>query len=274
MAKCQTRKTEGQPQALSRQLRSLFLMVMRPSSSSSGATGWPWGDPRSVRLVRGPSITKETGRWRAQRLMITWPEWPRTDQDLYLPADGGAVHFVGSHNEARCGRGKRGWLYQASEVFDPHGLRTALTYDERRPSHHMWNKRASLADPHCLEWPFVVIPGDGHWKSDRYWRCRVAARCYKSRRYRQFREGRFYVLAKVTYADTPAPGQAASAFYYGHWPTKGTTKREGPQTVSPILKEADDPHFCRGDDQNLSTITSARLLSPPGPSPIRPRLWL
>ena len=46
---------------------------------------------------------------------------------LYL-ADGGAVHFVGI--EPPCmGSGHAQWLYQAKEIFDPHGLRTDFHYN-------------------------------------------------------------------------------------------------------------------------------------------------
>lgn len=43
---------------------------------------------------------------------------------LYL-ADGGSVHFVNVSTDTS----GHIFQYQASEVFDPHGLRTALSYD-------------------------------------------------------------------------------------------------------------------------------------------------
>ena len=43
-------------------------------------------------------------------------------------ADGGSVHFVGVYQEPFLGHLR--WVYQATEVFDPNGLRTDLTYDQ------------------------------------------------------------------------------------------------------------------------------------------------
>jgi len=52
-------------------------------------------------------------------------------------ADGGSVHFVGFSPEYG-GGGYAKWLYKATEVYDPHGLRTDLIYDFDENSHRLF----------------------------------------------------------------------------------------------------------------------------------------
>ena len=140
-------------------------------------------------------------------------------------ADGGSVHFVG---------GSGG--YDATEIFDPHGLRTDLHY---RPDGRLdkvtqeggrwldisWDYRAGFA-----ALVIVQVQSGGY--------AGVQSVTYNYNRYPD-PNGGFLVLTSVDYPNDPAPGQTASAVYthgfaYGDDPN-------GAQAPYPLLKIADDP---------------------------------
>ena len=80
-----------------------------------------------------------------------------------------------------------------------------------------------------------------------------------------------YVLAAVGYADTPAPGQTAVASYtYGH-SYQGDQPGVGPQTIFPILKRADDPHFAGAMTKIFYNYYGSECRPPNFASLIRPQ---
>jgi RHS repeat-associated protein len=141
-------------------------------------------------------------------------------------ADGGSVHFVAVSGG-----------YEATEVFDPHGLRTTLSYNadglyrvEQEGGRWLdiiWDYRAGF--------PFKVIV---QVQSGGY--AGIQSVFYN---YNPFSNGgaTFLVLTSVDYPNDPAPGQTASAIY-----TYGFTYGDDPngaQAPYPLLKVADDPRY-------------------------------
>jgi RHS repeat-associated protein len=139
-------------------------------------------------------------------------------------ADGGSVHFVAVSGG-----------YEATEVFDPHGLRTTLSYNadglyrvEQEGGRWLdiiWDYRAGF--------PFKVIV---QVQSGGY--AGVQSVFYN---YTPFSNGtaNFLVLTSVDYPNDPGPGQTASAVY-----TYGFTYGDDPngaQAPYPLLKIANDP---------------------------------
>ncbi len=142
-------------------------------------------------------------------------------------ADGGSVHFQDVNGD-----------YQATEVFDPHGLRTELHYDAEG----------------YLEW----VEQDGGRRLTFRWDiyCQGVGQCrpkvigrvtssssgsagtqFVDYHYSWF--GSALTLTSVIYQNDPAPGQTATAVYtYGNY-----TPPEGFSHGGPLLITAKDPRY-------------------------------
>ena len=182
---------------------------------------------------------------------------------LYL-ADGGAVHFVGQW-PPNTSSGHAWWDYQAKEIFDPHGLRTDLTYNqlgyltEVRQEGDRW-----------LTITWGTLPGFGPVIA-RVETGGNAVSQYVTYEYERFPDqaGNLYVLAKVTYQDEPAPGQEVSALYtYGTCFGNETEPCFPAPYAIPLLKYADDPHYA-GAMTKIGYNYSAGPRPPP-PTPFNP----
>jgi RHS repeat-associated protein len=146
-------------------------------------------------------------------------------------ADGGSVHFV-----------KREYLvYEAREIFDPHGLKTQLFYDERGYLYKVEQEGG--------RWLAITWGTHTGWAAPVITRVQTggyAAGQSVSYKYSRFPDaaGSSYVLAAVGYPNEPAPGQTAWAVY-----SYGTCTGDDPEpcntwpTATPLLKYAADPHF-------------------------------
>jgi len=147
---------------------------------------------------------------------------------LYL-ADGGAVHFEG-YNPAYGSSGYAHWKYKATEVFDPHGFKTDLIYENNRLKEVRQEGGRSL----ILTW--ATFLGSTRTLITRVETQGSAGGQGVSYKYTRFpnSSGSLLTLAKVTYEDDPAPGQTTSAVY---------TYSESPPSAFPILTKADDPRF-------------------------------
>ncbi len=150
-------------------------------------------------------------------------------------ADGGAVHFIG-YSPQHVNGGYAWWSYRATEVFDPHGLRTGLTYDTNGNLTRVeqdGNRWLTLTWETLGQVPVSVIArvdtgGDAGSQSVTY-------------DYTPFSQvaGAFYVLSAVHYVTEAG----ISAIY-----TYGTCYGDEVEPcVSgshyPLLKTADDPHY-------------------------------
>ena len=94
-------------------------------------SGYPWGEGR----VGPPYYAAHNERdWpiAGEGVHDNLAEMAENGSEFYIYlADGGSVHFVGYNGANLTGEN---WLYRATEVYDPHGLRTTLSYTGR-PSH-------------------------------------------------------------------------------------------------------------------------------------------
>jgi RHS repeat-associated protein len=211
-------------------------------SETSITIGFPDGHTTKYKIVRAnrsyPGQSPEcAGRlgwgppYLAQCGELNWPgpsgvhdrlEMAEDGSNFWLHlADGGSVHFVG---------------YQATEVFDPHGLRTALSYDANGYLYRVeqdGGRWLSITWDYRANFPSLVIT---QVQSGGY--AGVQSVTYN---YNPFSNGNatFLVLTSVDYPDDPAPEQTASAVYtygfaYGDDPN-------GAQAPYPLLKVADDP---------------------------------
>jgi len=172
-------------------------------------------------------------------------------------ADGGAVHFVSITSDHQ--------HYQATEVFDPHGFRTDLFYTSGYLSQIKqggWNRWLTLTWKTPPNYGIAVIAsvesgGDGIVPQ------RVT---YK---YRKVAE--YWVLARVDYADEPALGQTASAFYtYGNCFGDAEPCPNEPHSEFPLLKTADDPHYSGAMTRIRYTYLGSRCPPPPAIDPAHP----
>ena len=154
---------------------------------------------------------------------------PDGSQFWLYRADGGAVHFINGP-----------LIYQASEVYDPHGLHTALTYDA---SGHVTHVQQDGGRSLTITWGYHQ--GSSAPVIDRVDTGGYAGSQFVEYHYARFPDpntGNFLVLSGVRYPGDVAPGQDASAIYtygncYGDEPCTGAT------SSSPLLKVADDPHY-------------------------------
>jgi RHS repeat-associated protein len=154
-------------------------------------------------------------------------------------ADGGSVHFVGVFFEIVDGH--RWYAYQASEVIDPHGLKTELHYD----GDYLHEVKQEGGRSLLINWGAVgglagrVIESvDSKGKNGEqlqhvsYW----YAKCLPVNRGQ-------YVLSKVDYENEPAPGQTSSALYTYSMNYGDSENIAGQFNSFPLLKTANDPHY-------------------------------
>ena len=139
-------------------------------------------------------------------------------------ADGGSVHFTGGYGN-----------YEATEVFDPNGLRTQLDYrtDGRlqkvtqeggRWLDIIWDYRANFAVP------VIVQVSSGGFAG-------IQTVTYNYNRYPDPNNGPYLILTSVIY-----PEGATAIYTYGS-AFIGDDPNVGPQSVDPLLKVADDPRY-------------------------------
>ena len=195
---------------------------------SNRSHGGSWIDPRC-----GPPYLPEHGE-------TNWPppgagvadvlgDMAYDGSEFWLRlADGGSVHFIGGPG-----------VYQASELFDPHGFRTGFHYtgglldrveqEGGRWLTIIWGTIPNWAAPVIAK---VTTGGPAGWQRVVY-------------TYQWFpaSDPRFVVLAGATYDNEPALGQSVAAHYiYGSCYGDGEPCN-GAQSLFPLLKTADDPHF-------------------------------
>lgn len=131
-------------------------------------------------------------------------------------ADGGAVHFLNDST----------WGYQAREVFDPHGLRTDLSYDG---SGHLTQVEQEGGKRLTITWSGGVIARVENGDSAGY----------QAVEYGYSSVGGWTILASVNYQNNPVVGQTISAGY--------TYETYVPPTgffeAGPLLATADDRRF-------------------------------
>jgi len=175
-----------------------------PYSAAEIASGWPAGG-FGVRDHICNMATNGTEFWLCR-------------------ADGGSVHFEGGPAE-----------YRATEVFDPHGLKTTLTYNADGLLNRVEDEGGRFL---TLSWSYYADVG---WLITRVANGDNAGAQYVTYSY-QRQLGFYHVLTRVGYHDEPAPGQTNYAVY-----TYGTCY--GDETAGcvssniPLLKRADDPHY-------------------------------
>lgn len=138
-------------------------------------------------------------------------------------SDGGSVRFI---RHATLG-------YQAREVFDPHGLRTDLTYNSGGLLSKVEQEGGRFL---TLTWSQFA---GGWWAITRVDTGGVAGPQYVIYKYHKL-NGYFLTLRSVTYQNDPTPGQSNTAYYtYGFDYGPGINN----QSSFPLLKVADDPRY-------------------------------
>jgi YD repeat-containing protein len=152
-------------------------------------------------------------------------------------ADGGSVHFFGVYQEPFLGHLR--WVYQATEVFDPNGFKTTLTYDQYGNLSQVRQEGGRYLTIHWggvgFALPVIVSVDSG---SDYGLQSQHISYGYSTL------DSGLVVLTSVTYPDEPAPGRTSSAYYtydmlYGDDPNSADQE---PNSF-PLLKYAVDPHF-------------------------------
>ncbi|MEN3369001.1 MAG: hypothetical protein V7609_1144 [Verrucomicrobiota bacterium] len=146
-------------------------------------------------------------------------------------ADGGSVHFTG---------GGIGGTWQASEVFDPHGLRTDLHYRSDGRLDKVTQEGGRWLD---ITWDYRAnspIPVIVQVQSGGY--AGVQTVIYNYNRYPDSDAG-FPVLTSVDYPDDRAPGQPSHAIYTYGFEYTGAGPNAGVQAPYPLLKIANDPRY-------------------------------
>ena len=149
-------------------------------------------------------------------------------------ADGGSVHFVGTNGPNPTG-GYFRWEYRATELYDPHGLHTELIYEPIGEDYFLTQVKQE-----GNRWLNIV------WKTFPNYSAPVIGRVETGGDAGSQQVNYKYtnaLLTSVSYADTPAPGQTSSAFYTYGYSYQGDQPGVGPQSLFPVLKRADDPHY-------------------------------
>ncbi len=145
-------------------------------------------------------------------------------------ADGGSVHFEVLH-------GNNWDDYRATEVYDPHGLRTALTYDA---DGYLYEVIQDGGRKLTFRWDDYDDPS-----LNRYWP-KVIGKVTSSTGSAGtqavsygYNWNTWLTLTSVTYENDPAPGYTSKAVYtYGDY-----TPPEGFVYGGPLLLTAKDPRF-------------------------------
>ncbi|HKP03956.1 MAG TPA: RHS repeat-associated core domain-containing protein [Chthoniobacterales bacterium] len=179
--------------------------------------------------------------------------------DFWLArADGGSVHFTGGPG-----------VYNATEVYDPHGFRTTLHYDANGHLDHVDQDGGRSL---YLHWDFY--PGGG-WAISGVDTGNTAGTQHVTYAYTM--ASGFFVLATVTYENDPMPGQTATAFYtYGNCYGAGTEPCSiltGEGAPFPVLKRADDPHFAGPMTKISYDYRAMACPSPPPPPTGQPEFY-
>jgi RHS repeat-associated protein len=229
------------------------------------SSGYPWGEARV-----GPP-------YYAAHHEDAWPcpgeavhdnlaEMAEDGHEFWIyRADGGSVRFAGYDPEYSGGYAR--WKYRATEVYDLHGLRTTLIYEGGlltyvKDEGNRWLKISWMT---FTGYDGAPVIGKVETGGD------AGSQAVNYKYSKDIIPINGYVLAKVTYAGTPAPGQTASAIYmYGH-SYQGDQPNVGPQTIFPILKRADDPHYAGAMTKIFYNYYGSECrppnFAPPHPSP-------
>ena len=168
---------------------------------------------------------------------------------LYL-ADGGAVHFIGGPG-----------VYQASEVFDPHGLHTDLHYNARGDLDQVTQEGGRSL---TITWGYHA--GSVAPVIDRIDTGGSAGSQFVEYHYARFPDpntGNFLILSGVRYPGDVAAGQDASASYtYGDY--YGEDESSGHYNF-PLLKIANDPRYAGAMTRIFYTYNAGACPSSPPP---------
>ena len=151
-------------------------------------------------------------------------------------ADGGSVRFLWDSN----------YGFQAKEIFDPHGLKTTLKYEDGRGN----LSRVEQEGGRFLNIIWAPYSGGAYMISEVQSGTDIATGAVSQRvTYYYAQVDGYWTLQQVRYEneDFPggAPGQKIAATY-----VYGTCYGNGPEpcsgdakSVLPVLKHADDPHY-------------------------------
>jgi RHS repeat-associated protein len=168
---------------------------------------------------------------------------------LYL-ADGGSVHFIGGPS-----------VYQASAVFDPHGLHTDLRYNDRGDLDQVTQEGGRSL---TITWGYHA--GSVAPVIDRLDTGGSAGSQFVEYHYARFPDpntGNFLVLSGVRYPGDVAAGQDASASYtYGDY--YGEDENSGHSSY-PLLKIANDPRYAGAMTRIFYTYNAGACPSSPPP---------
>lgn len=216
-----------------------------------GSSHHPWGPPYSP--TEGWS-TRGTVHDRIGNMALDGSEF------WIYRADGGSVHFVG-HSPVYA-NGRTVWYYEAREVYDPHGFRTELQYED-------WFLKRVLPDGGrslTFEWGYNI--GGGVAPVIRSVTSDAGTAAAQTVSYDYAITGSAVTLSQVTY---PEGGKKATYIYGMDWGNPLATE----PNYFPLLKDADDPHFagamtrihydytgirCRPGDQPPSDPPEAHFL--------------
>lgn len=195
--------------------------ITRVNRGYPGYTGSPgWGPPYST--------AEQNGFLTGGSVYDSLSDMAADGSEFWLyRADGGSVHFVG---------GSGG--YQATEVYDPNGLKTFLAYngpqgqlsdvtqEGGRSLHFTWS------DFGVFGWVITAINTAGP--------CGYQAVSYGYTTVWSPSGMGWLVLATVGYPNEPSVGQTATAYYsYDCY----YDLMSGNPSLYPMLKSADDPHY-------------------------------
>lgn len=193
---------------------------------SHGETGTP-GDPRFGPPYSSPGEVN----WTPEGNVHDYLRNMASDGSqfwLHL-ADGGSVHFVGQ-SPPDMSEGHAWWNYLATEVFDPNGLRTDLSYNG--------NGHLVRVEQEGGRWLTITWTYPAGWLTEVI--TQVASGGAAGTQSVGYAYSAGVTLGTVTYPDDPVPGQSVSAIYT-YEPDPDTV--DGGYTCGLRLVTADDPRF-------------------------------
>ncbi|MEY2564968.1 MAG: hypothetical protein QOH88_3161 [Verrucomicrobiota bacterium] len=213
-----------------------------------GVPGAP-GDPRF-----GPPYSASEQNGFAGFLYDELKDMAGDGSEFWLyRADGGAVHFVGTSFSWEGNH--QWWYYRATEIFDPHGLRTELQYDGND------NLKTVLQDGGrslTLTWgygPGSLAPVIRSVQTGGYAGLQTVTYNYNPL---NTGSATFTTLTSVDY-----PEDAHAVYTYGNY--FGDDQNSGPYSNEPLLKFANDPHYAGAMTRIFYTyIGGSCPVSPPG----------